>query len=315
MAGHGTDTLPSDPAVYVPLNGSTGTIGVLALKPVDLRRIFLPEQRQLLDTFVNQIVHTLERANTMKVHKAGWGWGFPSAAPSSKPMTVKSGQPTTAEAARCFNCICLFWNALPSSTRKKRADYMKATGPLLLLIEDDPQFRLLLSTTLSNQNYPVLAIATGREGLNAARTRQPSLLILDLGLPDIDGQEVIRRLRKWSELPIIVLSARNQENDITQALDNGADDYLTKPFSTAELMSRIKALLRRVAQTPGGGTQESFQVGELKIELTKRRVFVGGQEAYLTPTEFSLLSVLARNAGFVVHPPAIAQKNMGGLPI
>jgi two-component system KDP operon response regulator KdpE len=188
---------------------------------------------------------------------------------------------------------------------------MKSTGPLLLLIEDDPQFRLLLSTTLESQGYPVLAIATGRDGLAAARNRQPSLLILDLGLPDIDGQEVIFRLRKWSELPIIVLSARNQESDITQALDNGADDYLTKPFSTAELVSRIKALLRRVVQAPGCGTQEFFQVGELKIDLTKRRVFVGGQEAHLTPIEFRLLSALVRNAGFVVTHRKLLEKVWG----
>ena len=176
---------------------------------------------------------------------------------------------------------------------------MKEPSPLLLLLEDDPQFRLLLTTTLENQGYRVLATETGREGLIAARNRQPGLLILDLGLPDIDGQEVICRLRKWSEVPIIVLSARNQENEITQALDNGADDYLTKPFSTAVLISRIKALLRRVAKVPGGA-QEVFQVGELKIELTKRRVFVGEQEVSLTPIEFNLLGVLVRHAGFVV---------------
>ena len=187
---------------------------------------------------------------------------------------------------------------------------MKTTNPLLLLIEDDPQFQMLLSTTLESQDYQVLATATGQEGLIAARNRQPSLLILDLGLPDIDGQEVIRRLRKWSEVPIIVLSARNQESEITQALDNGADDYLTKPFSTAVLISRIKALLRRVAKVPGGA-QEAFQVGELKIELTKHRVFLGEQEVSLTPIEFNLLGVLVRHAGFVVTAPAIARKSLG----
>ena len=187
---------------------------------------------------------------------------------------------------------------------------MKTTNPLLLLIEDDPQFQRLLSTTLESQGYQVLAAATGQEGLIAARNRQPSLLILDLGLPDIDGQEVIRRLRKWSEVPIIVLSARNQENEITQALDNGADDYLTKPFSTAVLISRIKALLRRVAKVPGG-TQEVFQVGELKIELTRRRVFVGEQEVSLTPIEFNLLGVLVRHAGFVVTHRQLLQQVWG----
>jgi len=187
---------------------------------------------------------------------------------------------------------------------------MKATGPLLLLIEDDPQFRLLLTTTLENQDYSVFAVATGREGLIAARNRQPGLLILDLGLPDMDGQEVILRLRKSSELPIIVLSARNQEGDITKALDNGADDYLTKPFNTAELMSRIKALLRRVAKLPGGA-QECFQVGDLKVELTRRRVFVNDREVHLTPIEFRLLCVLVRNGGFVVTHRQLLEKVWG----
>ena len=187
---------------------------------------------------------------------------------------------------------------------------MKTTASLLLLIEDDPLFQVLLSTTLESQDYQVLATATGQEGLIAARNRQPSLLILDLGLPDIDGQKVIRRLRKWSEVPIIVLSARNQESEITQALDNGADDYLTKPFSTAVLMSRIKALLRRVAKLPSGGL-EVFQVGELKIELTKRRVFVGEQEVSLTPIEFNLLSELVRHAGFVVTHRQLLEKVWG----
>jgi two-component system KDP operon response regulator KdpE len=176
---------------------------------------------------------------------------------------------------------------------------MKTSGALLLLIEDDPQFRPLLATALKNQGYRVVTEANGQEGLLAARSQQPNLLILDLGLPDMDGQEVIRRLRTCSELPIIVLSARNQEQDITQALDNGADDYLTKPFSTAELLARIKALLRRLAKLPGGA-EEIFQTGELKIELTKRRIFVTEQEIHLTPTEFDLLSILVRNAGFVV---------------
>jgi two-component system KDP operon response regulator KdpE len=179
-----------------------------------------------------------------------------------------------------------------------------------LLIEDDPQFQRLLSTTLESQDYQVLAAATGQEGLIAARSQQPSLLILDLGLPDIDGQEVISHLRKWSELPIIVLSARNQESEITQALDNGADDYLTKPFSTAVLISRIKALLRRVAKLPSGAL-EVFQVGELKIELTKRRVFVGEQEVSLTPIEFNLLSELVRHAGFVVTHRQLLEKVWG----
>ena len=187
---------------------------------------------------------------------------------------------------------------------------MKSISPLLLLIEDDPQLQMLLNTTLNSQNYQVLAVTTGQEGLIVARNRQPSLLILDLGLPDIDGQEVIRRLRKWSGVPIIVLTARNQESEITQALDSGADDYLSKPFSIAVLTSRIKALLRRVANVPGG-SQELFQVGELKIELTKRRVFVGAQEVSLTPIEFNLLCELVRHAGFVVTHRQLLEKVWG----
>ena len=187
---------------------------------------------------------------------------------------------------------------------------MNPKNPLLLLIEDDPQFQALLGTTLESHDYYVLAFTTGREGLIAARNRRPDLMVLDLGLPDIDGQDVIRQLRKWSELPIIVLSARDQESEITQALDNGADDYLTKPFSTAILMSRIKALLRRVAKVPGG-VHETYRVGELKIELTKRRVFVGEQEIGLTPIEFNLLCVLVRHAGFVVTHRQLLEKVWG----
>lgn len=187
---------------------------------------------------------------------------------------------------------------------------MKNTSPLLLVVEDDPQFRSLLTTTLENQNYSVIAMSTGRDGLVEVRSQRPNLLILDLGLPDIDGQEVIRRLRTWTDLPIIVLSARNQESDITLALDNGADDYLTKPFNTAELLSRIRALLRRTAKLPNA-IQEIFRVDDLKVDLTKRQVFVAEKEIHLTPIEFNLLSILVRNAGFVVTHRQLLEKIWG----
>ncbi|MFZ2726859.1 MAG: response regulator [Methylococcaceae bacterium] len=180
----------------------------------------------------------------------------------------------------------------------------------LLLIEDDPQLRLLLTSTLENQHYSILGFATGREALIAARCEHPQLLILDLGLPDIDGQELIKRLRTWTALPIIVLSARNQETDITLALDNGADDYLTKPFNTAELLSRIKALLRRVAQLPNG-IAEVFCVDDLKIDLTKRQVFIADKEIHLTPIEFNLLSILVTHSGFVVTHRHLLEKIWG----
>ena len=177
---------------------------------------------------------------------------------------------------------------------------MNVTNPLLLLIEDDPQFQTLLSTTLESQDYQVLPPKQDKTDSSPARNQQPSLLILDLGLPDIDGQEVICRLRKWSEAPIIVLSCpvirktKSPRHWIT-ARTIISPNLLAPPYS----MSRIKALLKRVAKVPGGA-QEAFQVGELKIELTKRRVFVGEQEVSLTPIEFDLLGVLVRHAGFVV---------------
>ncbi len=187
---------------------------------------------------------------------------------------------------------------------------MKHDKPKILLIEDDPPFRQLLATTLEHQDYAVSAFATGREGLNAARNEHPNLLILDLGLPDLDGQEVIRRLRLWSNLPILVLSARNQESDITLALDNGADDYLTKPFGNAELLSRIKALLRRVTG-PALNEQMSFHAGDLRIDLSRRRLFVGEREVHLTPIEFQLLTELVRHAGFVVTHRQLLEKVWG----
>lgn len=134
--------------------------------------------------------------------------------------------------------------------------------------------------------------------------------MLDLGLPDLDGQEIIRRIRQWSMLPILVLSARNQENDITLALDNGADDYLTKPFSNGELLSRIRALLRRVDMAAAPEIKV-FHSGELKIELTRRRVFVADREVHLTPIEFRLLTELARHAGFVVTRRHLLEKVWG----
>jgi len=153
-------------------------------------------------------------------------------------------------------------------------------------------------------------MSTGRDGLVEVRSQRPNLLILDLGLPDIDGQTLICRLRTWTDLPIIVLSARNQESDITLALDNGADDYLTKPFNTAELLSRIRALLRRTAKLPNA-IQEIFQVDNLKVDLTKRQVFVAEKEIHLTPIEFNLLSILVRNAGFVVTHRQLLEKIWG----
>ena len=187
---------------------------------------------------------------------------------------------------------------------------MKTEKSKILLIEDDPSLRQLLATNLETLDYSVMSFANGREGLNAARNEPFHLVILDLGLPDMDGQDIIKRLRQWTLLPVIILSARNQEHDIMLALDNGADDYLTKPFSNGELISRIKALLRR-ADTAATQDLKMFQCGELKIELGKRRVFVGSNEIHLTPIEFRLLTELVSHAGFVVTRRQLLEKVWG----
>ena len=169
----------------------------------------------------------------------------------------------------------------------------------LVVIEDDKPIQRFLRTALEAEGISVFIAASGRQGLVEAGTRKPDLLIVDLGLPDMDGSEVIRSVRSWSSLPIIVLSARVQEEDKVLALDAGADDYLTKPFGVAELMARIRAHLRRRDQVQGSGEQ-SFRFGETIIDFSARVVTHRGAPVHLTPTEYRLLSVLARNAGKVM---------------
>src|SRR4030043_127229 len=154
---------------------------------------------------------------------------------------------------------------------------------LILLIEDDTQMQRLLRIILQGYGYSLVESATGQEGLMQAATRAPDIVLLDLGLPDIDGLEVTRRLREWSDVPIIVISAREQEQDKIKALDAGADDYLTKPFGTGELMARIRAALRRLSRPEN---EPIIQVKKLKIDLARRLVAVAETEVSLTPTEY-----------------------------
>jgi two-component system KDP operon response regulator KdpE len=172
-------------------------------------------------------------------------------------------------------------------------------SPLVLVVEDDVAMARLLDTVLTGAGYRVFEVASGREALLQAAGRTPDLVLLDLGLPDGDGVEVVRRLREWTRTPIIVVSARGREQDKVDALDAGADDYLTKPFAAGELLARLRVALRH-ASTPASGSEPVFEAPDLRIDLARRQAWASGDEVRLTPTEWKLLSVLVRHAGRVV---------------
>jgi two-component system, OmpR family, KDP operon response regulator KdpE len=171
--------------------------------------------------------------------------------------------------------------------------------PLVLIVEDEPQVMRYLRATLPAHGYRVLEAATGAQALVEAQTRLPDLVLLDLGLPDLDGIDVTRRIREWSAVPILVVSARGQERDKVEALDSGADDYLTKPFGTEELLARMRVALRHAAREAGGG-ETTYETGGLRVDLAARRVFVEGEEVRLTRTQYNLLAAMVRYAGKVV---------------
>ncbi len=185
------------------------------------------------------------------------------------------------------------------------------SGPAVVLIEDELPIRRFLRATLTSQGYRLFEAATGADGLAEAATRQPDLIILDLGLPDIDGLEVIRRLREWTTVPIIVLSARGQERDKIAALDAGGDDYVSKPFGIGELLARMRVVLRHAARTPGEGADPTFSVGDLHVDVALRRVTVAGKQVHLTPIEYRLLTTLIRHAGKVVTQQQLLKEVWG----
>jgi len=172
--------------------------------------------------------------------------------------------------------------------------------PLLLVVEDDAQMRKFLRASLTSHGYRLVEAVNGEEGLTRAASYNPDLVLLDLGLPDIDGLVVTKRLREWASAPIIVISARGQEEDKINALDAGADDYLTKPFGTGELLARIRVALRHAARTRQERSEPILTVGELSIDLDKRAVHLAGREVHLTPIEYKLLATLLKNAGKVL---------------
>jgi len=172
--------------------------------------------------------------------------------------------------------------------------------PVVVLIEDEPQIRKFLRATLAGQSYRLFEATTGADGVVEVGSRQPDVVIVDLGLPDMDGLDVIRRVREWTDVPVIVLSARGQERDKVVALDAGADDYVSKPFGAGELLARIRVALRRTAGASHEADDAVFKVGELRVDLLHRQVLVNGKEIHLTPIEYKLLTMLVRHAGKVV---------------
>lgn len=185
--------------------------------------------------------------------------------------------------------------------------------PLVLLVEDEPQMRRFLRVVLEGSGHRFMEAATAQEGLTLAASHRPHLILLDLGLPDMDGLELAKRLREWYAAPIIVLSARGQEMDKIGALDAGADDYLTKPFSTGELLARIRVALRH-EQKSEGGEDPLFTLGRWRVDLAKRQVHVGSEEVHLTPLEYKLFTTLIRHAGKVVTHQQLLREVWGGVP-
>jgi two-component system KDP operon response regulator KdpE len=179
---------------------------------------------------------------------------------------------------------------------------MTANRPLIAVIEDEAPIRRFLRASLTSEGYSVQEAGTVAEGLRCVTQFRPDLVLLDLGLPDGDGLQIVKEVRDWSSLPIVVLSAHGEEKSKIAALDAGADDYLTKPFSVGELLARIRVALRHAARLnePGHAEQTDFEFGPVRVDLAARRVFRHGQEVKLTRLEFDLLAVLVRNVGKVL---------------
>jgi two-component system KDP operon response regulator KdpE len=177
---------------------------------------------------------------------------------------------------------------------------MTPPKPVVIVVEDDPPIRRFLRTSLSAQGFAVHEADCGQRGIVEAGVRKPDLMILDLGLPDMDGVEVVRAVREWSQLPIIVLSARSAEQPKIEALDAGADDYLTKPFGLGELLARIRVALRHAVRSGEQAASGIFASGKLKVDLIRRNVTIDGQEVPLTPIQYRLLAVFVKHAGKVL---------------
>ena len=185
-------------------------------------------------------------------------------------------------------------------------------NPLILIVEDDAPIRNLITTTLKAHEYKYLTALNGENAIMQASSRNPDIVLLDLGLPDVDGVEVIKKIRSWSEMPIIVISARSEDSDKIEALDAGADDYLTKPFSVDELLARIRVTTRRLSVLHTAMQSESlFTNGNLKIDYAAGCAYINDNELHLTPIEYKLLCLLSQNVGKVLTHTFITQKIWG----
>jgi len=188
---------------------------------------------------------------------------------------------------------------------------MNQASPLILVVEDEPQMRRFLRTALEVQEFRVVEAETAKEGLVAATTHNPEVILLDLGLPDGDGVDLARRVREWSRVPIIVISARGREADKVAVLDAGADDYLTKPFGVNELLARIRVALRHTVHAASARGEPILEVGPLRMDLSRREVTVSDRDVHLTPIEYRLLAFLAQNAGKVLTHRQILKEVWG----
>ena len=184
--------------------------------------------------------------------------------------------------------------------------------PLILIVEDEAPIRNLISVTLEAHDYRYILAPNAGTAIMEASSHNPDIMLLDLGLPDMDGVEVIRKIRSWSNMPIIVISARSDDTDKIEALDAGADDYLTKPFSVDELLARLRVTMRRLNQSQNGGPEIAvFSNGDLKIDFASGCAYLADEELHLTPIEYKLLCLLARNCGKVLTHKYITQQVWG----
>ncbi len=188
---------------------------------------------------------------------------------------------------------------------------MTSRDETILIVEDDSQILNFIAYTLKQEGFPCFTAKTARDAIAILISRKIDLMVLDMGLPDLDGIEVIQKVRQWSEMPIIVVSARDQDKEKAAALDAGADDYLTKPFSATELMARIRVMIRHLHKMTRTNLQPVLSVGDLAIDLEKRQVFLSGEPLHVTPLEYNLLSLFFRNMGKVLTTQTILKEIYG----